>query len=248
MISPGNGQETGHLASKMNKQGFELTFDHHLLKGDRYEKPCNTIVLHGAGKSSRDRFSRMRDSLNSNGLPSVGFDFIGHGDTGGDITETSLYGRTQQAETVIRRACEEPLNLIAASMSAYTAIRLTEIFSVKNMVLLVPAVYTPRAYHLPFGPEFSAAIRVPGSWKDSDAFRILENFKGNVLIVAAENDHVIPEGVIKGLHESAKYAKINQVYKVPESEHLRLFPRNRDFDSAIRMIVEICSGNMKNPE
>ncbi len=77
-------------------------------------------------------------------------------------------------DTVLHRTA----HLIAASMGAYTAIRLTEIVSVKNLVLLVPAAYTPRAYHLPFGPAFSAAIRIPCSWKESDAYPILENFKG----------------------------------------------------------------------
>lgn len=182
----------------------------------------------------------MREALKDKGLPSAGFDFIGHGDTGGEITQTSLYNRTEQAASIIRHMCKEPLNLIGASMSAYTAIRLTEVFSVENLILLVPAVYTPRAYHLPFGPAFSAAIRIPCSWKDSDAFDILKKFKGNLLIIAAEKDHIIPDEVIKMLHESAKYAKTNQVYKVPDSEHLRLFPKSRDADQAIRMIVEIC--------
>jgi pimeloyl-ACP methyl ester carboxylesterase len=231
------------FALKMKLQSFELPFDRYFLKGDRHTNPCHTLVLHGAGLSSRLRFSKMRAGLGDKGLPSAGFDFIGHGDTGGEITETSLYGRTEQAKAVIRQTCREPLNLIGASMSAYTAIRLTEIFSVENLVLLVPAVYTPRAYHLPFGPAFSAAIRVPGSWKDSDAFTILGHFKGNLLIIAAENDHIIPDEVIKMLHESAKYAKTNQIYKVPDSEHQKLFPKNRDFDLAIRRIVEICGMN-----
>jgi len=231
------------FALKMNLQSFELSFGHHLLRGDRHANPCHTLVLHGAGLSSRQRFSKMRDGLKDRGLPSAGFDFIGHGDTGGDITETSLYGRTQQAKTVIRQTCREPLNLIGVSMGAYTAIRLTETFSVENLVLLVPAVYTPRAYHLPFGPAFSAAIRVSCSWKDSDAFTILEHFKGNLLIMAAENDHVIPEEVIKMLHDSAKYAKTNEVYKVPDAEHQNLFPKSRDFELAIGRIAEICSMN-----
>lgn len=227
----------------MNIEFFELPFGHHFLRGDRHTNPCHTLVLHGAGLSSRQRFSKMRAGLKDKGLSSVGFDFIGHGDTGGEITDTSLYGRTEQAATVIRQTCREPLNLIGASMSAYTAIRLTEVFSVENLVLLVPAVYTPLAYHLPFGPAFSAAIRVPCSWKDSEAFTILGHFKGNLLIIAAENDHVIPDEVIKMLHESAKYAKTNQVYKVPGSEHQRLFPKSRDFDQAIRRIAEICGMN-----
>jgi hypothetical protein len=47
----------------------------------------------------------------------------------------------------------------------------------------------------------------------------LESFKGNLLIIAAGNDHIIPDEVKKMLHESAKYAKINPVYKLPDAEH-----------------------------
>ncbi len=218
---------------------FELVFDDSILYGDVYEDRCDTIVLHGAGQSSRERFSRMRESLNTNGVPSVCFDFIGHGETGGDIKATSLHGRTEQAAAVIRHTCTEPLTLIAASMGAYTAIKLAEIFSVKNMILLVPAVYTPLAYHFPFGPKFSEAIRVPGSWRESDAFTILGKFKGNLLVVAAENDHVIPEEVITRIHDSARRAKTRRVHTVPASGHRSLFPTVKDFNVTMDMIVEM---------
>ncbi len=226
----------------MNLQAFELLFDNYVLRGDAYEEGCNTIVLHGAGKSSRARFTKIRGRLNAYGIPSVSFDFIGHGETGGDILDTSLHGRTRQAAVVIRHTCIEPLTLIAASMSAYTAVKLTEIFSVNNLVLLVPAAYTPKAYHLTFGAEFSETIRVPNSWEDSDAFSILENFKGNLLIIAAENDTVIPAEVVKRIRQSAKQAKTNLLHIVPNSEHTSLFPKSQDFQMALDMIIEVCRG------
>ena len=223
----------------MNLRTFELPFDNYVLRGDTYEEGCDTIVLHGAGKSSRTRFSRIRESLNAHGIPSVCFDFIGHGETGGEIIGTNLHGRTEQAAAVIRHTCIEPLTLIAASMSAYTAIRLTEIFSVNNMILLVPAVYTPQAYRLAFGSEFSAVIRVPNSWQDSDAFSILEGFKGNLLVIAAEYDNVIPIEVIERIHESARNAKTNLLHVVPDSAHLSLFPKSQDFLLTLNMITEV---------
>ena len=223
----------------MSPLPFELIFDNYMLRGDAYKYGCDTVVLHGAGKSSRERFARMRENLNSNGVPSVCFDFIGHGETGGDIKVTSLSERTKQAAAVIRHACKGPLTLIAASMGAYTAVKLTELFSVKNLILLVPAVYTPLAYHTLFGPKFSSAIRTPGSWRESDAFSILERFKGNLLVVAAEKDHVIPEEVITRIHDSAKQAKTNQVYIVPNSEHRSLFPTVKEFEMIMDMIIEL---------
>ena len=226
----------------MNLKNFELPFENFVLRGDTYGEDCETIVLHGAGKSSRGRFSRMRTHLKVRGIPSASFDYIGHGETGGDIVGTSLHARTKQAEMVIRHACVEPLTLIAASMSAYTAIKLTEKFSVNNLVLMVPAVYTPEAYDIPFGPVFSTIIRVPNSWQASDAFRILNGFKGNLLVIAAENDNVIPMEVVERINQSARHARTNHLHIVPGSAHLSLFPKSDDFHLAIDMIVALCRG------
>lgn len=230
----------------MNLKTFEIAFDNSLLQGDTYEQGCDTLVLHGAGKSSRTRFSLLRENLNDHGIASASFDFIGHGKTGGEILGTSLHGRTKQAAAVIRYTCIEPLTLIAASMSAYTAIKLTKIFSVNNLILLVPAVYTPCAYNIDFGPKFSAAIRKPNSWQDSDAFNILESFKGNLLVIAAEHDHVIPIKVINKIHESARHTKTNRLHIVPDSAHLSLFPKLQDFHMALNMIIKICLGGRDN--
>jgi fermentation-respiration switch protein FrsA (DUF1100 family) len=125
-------------------------------------------------------------------------------------------------------------------MGAYTAIKLTEIFVVENLVLLVPAVYTPRAYGAPFGPEFSAVIRRPGSWQDSDAFDIVSAFKGNLLVIAAESDDVIPRAVVERIHGSATNAKVRLLHVVPGSSHLSLFPDERDFLFVLRMIADVC--------
>ena len=221
----------------MHRNTFELPFGTGLLRGDRYATECRTIVLHGAGKSSRARFSRLRRSLNANGMPSVSFDFIGHGETGGSLLGSTLHARTDQAAAVIRHACVEPLTLVAASMSGYTAIKLSETFAVENLILLVPAVYTHRAYDIPFGSAFSAAIRRPGSWRDSDAFRVLSAFKGNLLIIAAESDDVIPREIIEGIYAAANNARARHLHIVPGSRHVSLFPRERDFRLAIDMIT-----------
>lgn len=228
----------------MSQRTFELPFDKHVLRGDSYKMGCETIVLHGAGKSSRTRFARLRQSLNGHGIPSVSFDFIGHGDTGGNLLESSLHERTDQASAVIRHACVEPLTLIAASMSGYTAIKLTEKFTVDNLILLVPAVYSAAAYDLSFGAEFSKAIREPGSWQESDAFSTLSVYKGNLLVIAAESDDVIPAELVEKIHTSAKSTKVRLLHVVPGSRHLSLFPREKDFLIARDMILELCRGGI----
>lgn len=235
-------------ANPVNLVSFQVPFGEYELKGDSYRSGCEAIVLHGAGKSSRMRFVRLRELLNDRGIPSSSFDFIGHGETGGDISESTLHGRTDQAAAVIRHTCIEPLTLIAASMSGYTAIKLTEIFSVSNLILMVPAVYTHRAYDLPFGSEFSTAIRTPGSWKDSDAFSIMSEFKGNLLVIAAEVDDVIPAEVIEGIYGSAINARSRHLHIVPNSRHSPLFPKEQDFLFVLNMITETCQNGRHNKQ
>lgn len=230
----------------MSLKAFQLPFGQHVLRGDRYRTGCEALVLHGAGKSSRARFSRLRQSLNGHDIPSVSFDFIGHGETGGDILGSTLHGRTDQAAAIIRHTCIEPLTLIAASMSGYTAIKLTEIFAVNNLILLVPAVYTPRAYDLSFGSDFSATIRAQGSWQDSDAFSILSGFKGNLLVIAAEFDDVIPMEVVERVYASANNARSRLIHLVPGSRHLSLFPSEQDFLLTLNMIINTCRNGRDN--
>ncbi len=219
---------------------FKLTYGKYMLQGDLYRKGNQTIVLHGAGKSSRSVFTRLRHSLNANDIPSTSFDFVGHGETGGNILDSSLRGRTEQAAAVIKHTCIEPVSLIAASMSGHTAIKLTELFSVSNLILLVPAVYSSRVYDLQFGPEFSAAIRSLDSWRESDTFEILSQFTGNLVIIAAEFDDVIPREIVEQIHSSAINAANRILHIVPGSGHMSLFPREKDFLLALDLIISAC--------
>jgi pimeloyl-ACP methyl ester carboxylesterase len=130
-------------------------------------------------------------------------------------------------------------------MSGHTAIKLTELFTVENLILLVPAVYTDRAYHLPFGPEFSAAIRVPGSWRKSDVFDSLSGFRGNLLVIAAECDATIPAEVPLGIFESADKAASRLLHVIRGAGHTSLFSRGQDFHDAVDLIVGLC-GLSKN--
>ncbi len=223
----------------MKLEKFEVNFNGHFLKGDKVGESCETIFLHGAGQSSRKRFEKLRKNLNKKGFSSIGFDFIGHGETGGEMTDTSLNIRTKQALSVIDEHSPQILNLIGSSMSAYTAIKLTEMISVKNLVLMVPGVYTPKAYTVNFGSSFSRIIRLENSWHDSDAFDILKKFKGNLLILAAQNDNVIPQELLTMLFDSAINANSKKLHIVQDAEHRNLFPKEGDFELAVDMIHNI---------
>jgi hypothetical protein len=87
---------------------IQFDFESHTLIGDILS-PGNSpqvLVLHGAGNSNRGRFRTLREELFAKGISSAAFDFVGHGDTGGDLKNSSLSSRTRQACRVVDDRCK----------------------------------------------------------------------------------------------------------------------------------------------
>ena len=162
------------------------------------------------------------------------------------MRESSLSCRTRQAEAVLdSQPGAAPLAVIGISMGAYNAIKLLETRVVAALVLVVPGVYTPAAYDLPFGPVFSAAIRRERSWADTDAWRLLEQYPGRLLVIAAENDAVIPAEIPRRLVEAARITAWRRLHVVPGAQHNRLFSllveRPEEFENTMAMVATCLS-------
>lgn len=204
---------------------IKIPFGKHTLVGDIMTQSTNIVrellILHGGGPTScRQSFQQTRKQFIEYGVSTVCFDFIGHGDTGGDLRSSSLKARTEQACCIIEKVrFTQSLSIMATSMGAYTAIKLLEHYDVSTLILVVPAIYNKNAYEIPFNGGFTQIIRQANSWKHSDAWKILSTYTGNILLVAAENDSVIPDGIIKNIYESVINAKKRLLYVAPGASH-----------------------------
>jgi len=223
----------------------QVRFESQTLIGDILgpQNSPRVLVLHGAGNSNRGRFRTLREELFAKGISSVAFDFVGHGDTGGDLRSSSLSSRTRQACRVVDALnLQQPFSVIGASMSAYTAVKLLEHFHIKSLILLVPAMYTSQAYTTPFNRGFSDIIRQPQSWVQSDAWRLLADYTGRLLIVAGENDQIIPRDVINRIYDSAHNAAERNLYIAPNASHFVFTDlRENDPDEFNYVFEQICT-------
>ena len=225
---------------------FQTPFKDCLLAGDIVSRNGSpqALVLHGAGRADRAGFRLIREKLFAKGVSTCAFDFIGHGETGGELLGSCLQERTHQVLAVLRhQPLEHPMAVIAASMGAYTAVKLLEHVNIQTLVWLVPAMYTRRAYAVPFGPQFSQVIRQPQSWVDSDAWDILNRFTGRLLVVAGENDAVIPADVIQRIYDSAENVAKRVLYVAPAASHFALtdlLQRDpEEFERVLQMIADM---------
>jgi len=215
-------------------QTFSTAFEQFTLRGDYLpgDGTSEVLMLHGAGQSARARLSMVRTSLQQRKIGTTALDFVGHGETGGDLSHSSVASRTRQAQAVIAaRQLRRPLAVIGFSMGASNAIRLVQLDSVSSLILIVPGVYTPEADEVPFGPEFSSVIRRERSWADTDAWDILAQFRGRLLVIAAENDVVIPCEIPERLVASAVNAEWRKLLVVERAEHTHLFSLLKEEDT-----------------
>ena len=182
----------------------------------------SVFLMHGGGVlSSNERTLYLSNRLLAKDIPTFAFDFSGHGKSTGDLKESSLKKRQNEAINAICHAdISKPLTIVGASMSGYTAIKLIEDFDIKNLILFCPAVYDEKAYKIKFNEGFTEIIRKKESWRNSDAFSTLNKFSGNLLIIIGEDDQVIPEGVIDLIDQYSSRAKKKEIIKIPNCNHL----------------------------
>lgn len=181
------------------------------------------LLLHGGGRSSKEGFNTFRKTLLHLGYGSLSLDFIGHGETGGSLIGYSLQDRLNQVVLLLESVHDDPrskpLSIIGFSMGAYIATLLTNKFNVERLGLMIPAMYSPLAFDIPFGPGFSKVIRAERSWCHSDGFDVIRNFKGSLLVVSAEKDEVIPREVPDKLFSEARSVKWKHHHIIPDGTH-----------------------------
>ena len=223
--------------------GGKVPYQGHQLYADvlyaGHAASAQVLCIHGGGASAGHSFHGLRQWLLQQGVGSAAVDGIGHGRTGGVWADSSLGGREQQIQAAVQHLNLRPRALVGASMGAYNAIRLAQQWGVQQLVLVVPGIYTPQALHLAFGPAFSAVIRQPGSWADSDVWDMLAAYTGRLLVVAAAHDEVIPPEIPQRLYAVASRAQHRQLLTLAGAGHKDVVPHLAAWPQALAAL-QVC--------
>jgi uncharacterized protein len=158
--------------------------------------PCKTLVLHGAGKSDITRMSALREALHERWIPTLAIDFSWHGQST-HHEDGSIQKRISEARAIAQKFLDTTMDIqiIGFSMSGEVAMRLTEYFNMRSIILFAPGIYDKNAINIPFWEKFSQMIRNHESWRNHDLANILEKYEWSLYLCTPELDHVIPEWV-----------------------------------------------------
>lgn len=179
------------LESRKTIEPFFVEFRRDFIHGNLIYGHKNTpevLFIHGCNpvENSND-FLVLRQMLAEKyGIGSCAFDFIGHGSTGGNWDESTISQRTEQSIDIIN-ACfdSQPLNIVASGLSAYTAIKLTRLFPIKNLILLAPILCSYEAYNAKLGKSQDELLQLSCTWAMTDALSIIQFFEGGLSILGA---------------------------------------------------------------
>lgn len=179
----------------------------------RADQKPTVISIHGGGSSSRRYTHYLSDVFTEKGESHVRFDFSGQGDSTGNIKQSSLRKRYDEAVSIIEYfEMEEPLTIIGTSMGGYIASKLVEKYQVQRLILFCPAAYSSEAWQVDFGNGFTEIIRRTDSYLQTDIGKCFESFSGRALLFIGSEDEVIPNEVVskyrKYLYSEDKYKEV----------------------------------------
>jgi uncharacterized protein len=168
----------------------------------------DVVHLHGLGPTATRHIIRyLLDDLAAHGHSSVTFEFSGNGDSTGVMKEATLRRRKEEslAAAGLLDAERRPV-IIGTSMGAHLASWNVPQVKPRALVLFCPAAYPADAADQPFGEGTR-----PGNHADSPAFAGIGEFDGDLLIIGAREDQVVPADVIDGYLEHAVKARSRRV-------------------------------------
>ena len=208
------------------------------------KKNPSVIFFHGSG-SSEARYLGIAEQLLTDEIASLTFSMRGHGGTSEGILNSvttkdnildaiAVYDFFVQQEGVD----SERIGLCGSSYGAVLVASLLEQCNIKSIVLRAPAVYTNEMMAEKLDVLLADEKRIFNSLsgiQNTSVVQAVSKFKESILIIASENDELIPISIPNTLFKIANLAKKKELTIMKNTPHELKDPRRRqEFTDIIR--------------
>ncbi len=211
------------MVFEVNGLNLECNFQ----KGNRGKS--GVLILHGGGlqPNQAQRFLEWQNILRENGFSSFAFNHGGIWPSEGRIQDSTLEMRLIEARVAlnlfkdISKKKNQEVIIMGASMGGHIAAQLAPEVNSKGLLLCQPGSFVEDAEDKPFGSQFSQVLRQDHNWEAivTRSFSSVRKYAGNLLIISAENDTIIPKSVIARYFFEASDAKTRELYELKGAPH-----------------------------
>ena len=187
------------------------------------------LFVHGWGGSQEQYLARAR-ALADRGCACLTFDLRGHAKTQPQHETVSRGDNLRDllaAYDVLagqRRVDAAAIAVVGSSYGGYLGAILTSLRAVRWLALRAPALYKDGDWESPkrqlhHDPDLAAYRRRAVRPEDNRALCACEAFRGDVLLVESEHDHVVPHPVIANYQAACLQARSLTYRVIPEADH-----------------------------
>lgn len=194
-----------------------------LINPEGFKKPLPALIFIHGWKSNKKGNTKRAQEISKLGFICLCLDLRGHGESSGTIEQFSRKDHLEdikQAYSYLQTLPEvnkAEIGIVGSSYGGYLSAVITNYLKFKWLVLRVPALYFDDNFDI----ETDKLIKGdPKAFKTADltpekslALKGVKNFSGEILIIEAEKDTVIPHAVIENYLDTIK-DKRKLTYKV----------------------------------
>lgn len=192
-----------------------------LIKPEKIKKPLPALIfIHGWRSNKTGNIKRSLE-ITKLGFICLNIDLRGHGDSEGKVEEFSRHEHLEDIKNAYKyledldEVNKEKIGIVGASYGGYLAAVATNYLKFNRLVLRVPALYFDEEFKTSTDKLISDDTKAFKTWnltpEKSLALKGIQNFKGKIFIIEAENDTVIPHKVIENYLETANNKNLKYV-------------------------------------
>lgn len=192
-----------------------------LITPDKVTKPLPALLFIHGWRSNKSGNVKRAEELSKRGFISLCIDLRGHGESEGSIEEFSRKDHLEDIKNSyeylkkLNQVNKEKIGIVGASYGGYLAAVAVNDLNFSRLVLRVPALYFDNDFSIQTDKLINGDTKAFKSWgltpKNSLALKGVKNFKGNILLIEAEKDTVIPHQVIENYKQFANPKKTKYV-------------------------------------
>ena len=179
------------------------------------------IFFHGSGGVGEMYFD-LAKRISEKGIVGMAFNYRGAGLSNGAFEDQTLEMGIQDATAALNFLLsleivnKEKIGICGGSFGGFLAALLSSKFSIKSLILNVPAAYSE--LDLTKQRDFAGELN-KRTFRDSKAYEEISLYKGKLLIIESEFDNVLLPGMVKEYLNRANSASKKEHYLLKGAKH-----------------------------